>query len=651
MGAPDLPYVYLRLSGPRSIRVMLLQPALRVADRICCSFLELTLDESNTRNDYEAISYTWGSPNTTKQILCDGRTVLVTPNCEQALRHLRRRFRPRRIWIDAVCINQQSVAEKNIQVPLMGDIYRRASRTIIWLGPDTKPELSGVLRRASRYGAYINKALGMLSGQPAELSYENCNIRDSRLHVPLLNKAETERIANLVSSAWFGRIWTVQEFLLSDRNVFRIGKVECSSLHFLRYFDIARGLISRPDVQNFTMRTELSEFRAVLSLDSDDFPSFMERLVRLITLNNCTDPRDKVYGIMSYLKDVCPDFPLGDIDYGKPVSEVYESFTRSMIQATKNLWPLEFIGSELRTRRHDTVDKGNIPSWVMDLRDPLLVTSPGRYPESPQNMEYTFLTEPYTQGKLRVHGEELGSVARVSSRMPYWDPMVGGGFSGNEMDVARLECLTQWKDFAANLDLDRDLVAVSPYRSLRPAAVFQRRGGDDDPCYDPHSRAIHRLTGDLRHLDHPRRSSDTSHSNLRDRFTPPWAMRDPVTFLWFRLKLRVELAYKKRVRRGLKRKRERLKEKFKFRSRCCNDGLILFLMTDGYLGRCEADVQVGDSIFSLQGAVPPFVLRQAKNPGEFIVVGKMVPPQLINWPRWDKLDRNNQGQGEEIVLV
>jgi len=40
-----------------------------------------------------------------------------------------------------------------------------------------------------------------------------------------------------------------------------------------------------------------------------------------------------------------------------------------MIQATKNLWPLEFIGSELRTRLHDTVDKGNIPSWVMDLRD------------------------------------------------------------------------------------------------------------------------------------------------------------------------------------------------------------------------------------------------------------------------------------------
>jgi len=66
------------------------------------------------------------------------------------------------------------------------------------------------------------------------------------------------------------------------------------------------------------------------------------------------------------------------------------------------------------------------------------------YLESPQNMmEYTFLTEPYTQGKLRVHGEELGSVARVSSRMPYWDPMAGGEFSGNEMDMARLECLTQ----------------------------------------------------------------------------------------------------------------------------------------------------------------------------------------------------------------
>jgi len=40
----------------------------------------------------------------------------------------------------------------------MGEIYRRASRSILWLGRDTDAELSAVLRRAARYG---NAANGM----------------------------------------------------------------------------------------------------------------------------------------------------------------------------------------------------------------------------------------------------------------------------------------------------------------------------------------------------------------------------------------------------------------------------------------------------------------------------------------------------------
>lgn len=40
------------------------------------------------------------------------------------------------IWIDQLYINQDSVKERNDQVSMMGDIYRLAKMTLIWLGED-----------------------------------------------------------------------------------------------------------------------------------------------------------------------------------------------------------------------------------------------------------------------------------------------------------------------------------------------------------------------------------------------------------------------------------------------------------------------------------------------------------------------------------
>ena len=44
------------------------------------------------------------------------------------------RFKERVLWIDAICINQESVEEKQLQVPLMGRVYNLAKRVIAWLG-------------------------------------------------------------------------------------------------------------------------------------------------------------------------------------------------------------------------------------------------------------------------------------------------------------------------------------------------------------------------------------------------------------------------------------------------------------------------------------------------------------------------------------
>lgn len=178
-------FVYPPLTGNQPIRLVRLEPALTLSQPIRCHLEQVYLDDCRGKKPtytYEALSYTWGARIGTVAINCNDSSLLVTPNCESALRHLRHRTKDRVLWIDAICINQQSVEEKNNQVPLMGEIYRSAAAVIIWLGPGLQGE-EGTLRWAHLAGwaIYIrtppgeplptNKLIRMASGAICESSF------------------------------------------------------------------------------------------------------------------------------------------------------------------------------------------------------------------------------------------------------------------------------------------------------------------------------------------------------------------------------------------------------------------------------------------------------------------------------------------------
>jgi hypothetical protein len=70
------------------------------------------------------------------EIGCNGDSLLVTANCEAALRELRDPTETTKLWIDSICIDQSrdAVEERNIQVALMGEVYKCAKRVVVWLG-------------------------------------------------------------------------------------------------------------------------------------------------------------------------------------------------------------------------------------------------------------------------------------------------------------------------------------------------------------------------------------------------------------------------------------------------------------------------------------------------------------------------------------
>jgi hypothetical protein len=83
---------------------------------------------------YEALSYVWGSQENPAAIQLNGRDYYVTKNLEAALQQLRSPDAVRVLWMDAICINQTDVTEKNVLVRLMHRVYSEVSGVIAWLG-------------------------------------------------------------------------------------------------------------------------------------------------------------------------------------------------------------------------------------------------------------------------------------------------------------------------------------------------------------------------------------------------------------------------------------------------------------------------------------------------------------------------------------
>jgi hypothetical protein len=92
-----------------------------------------------TWGDYTAISYMWGSLEDTKTITINGMPVTVRKNLAAALDCLRSSLVDR-VWIDAVCINQDDINERNAQVLRIRDIFSQSLAVTMWLGED---EMSG----------------------------------------------------------------------------------------------------------------------------------------------------------------------------------------------------------------------------------------------------------------------------------------------------------------------------------------------------------------------------------------------------------------------------------------------------------------------------------------------------------------------------
>ncbi|KAH8693407.1 heterokaryon incompatibility protein-domain-containing protein, partial [Phaeosphaeriaceae sp. PMI808] len=136
---------YRPLHKLKQIRLLYLQPRSK-GEEIHCVLKHITLKKRFLRGipKYSALSYTWGSPSDKKNIRCnysgqENTVVEIPTNLYHALKRFRHEeFKSRVLWADAICINQEDIQERAVQVRFMRQIFANAVDVPIWLGEHTE---------------------------------------------------------------------------------------------------------------------------------------------------------------------------------------------------------------------------------------------------------------------------------------------------------------------------------------------------------------------------------------------------------------------------------------------------------------------------------------------------------------------------------
>lgn len=326
-------YDVLPNEGRNHIRILTIHPG-HFEDELFITFTACPFSKDQ-HPQYEALSYAWGPADNPQNVTVAGKgTIPTTPNLDVALRYLRRTDVARTMWIDALCINQSDAAEKSKQITMMGDVYRLAHRVIAWIGPDDDSSGKAMCYLA-RVGSQIDVNWAALSFRPAP-DAEDATLRDVHASLPWSWDDELVGATNqLLSRRWFHRLWVRQEVTLAGSRA----ALSCGS-----------GSVSWPDFRKglyglFSKPVLLPRFRRPLQVHQ-----LMETLKLLYGLMvqpestslvqlrytfcpaECSDPRDRIYGLLSLLDDksrmIC-----SPPDYSQQAPALYQDITERYMRS------------------------------------------------------------------------------------------------------------------------------------------------------------------------------------------------------------------------------------------------------------------------------------------------------------------------------
>ncbi len=208
------PLVYYDLDlRTKEIRLLCLQSSADSNTPLCCTLEHHPLTEAPS---YTALSYYWGDKGDTLPIIVGGSTARISRVLEGALRALCARG-TKRVWADALCINQADDVEQAAQIQRMGSIYQCAEEVVAWLGTDNDiAERVFPLLKQVHDGRAVRKSIGSsldFFKQAKKPSYIVAELGESESTFPLSHYTEDDWHAfnRFLHTPYWSRVWIMQE--------------------------------------------------------------------------------------------------------------------------------------------------------------------------------------------------------------------------------------------------------------------------------------------------------------------------------------------------------------------------------------------------------------------------------------------------------
>ena len=539
-------------------------------------------------------------------------------------------------WIDAICINQDDIAERNAQVAIMSMIYTKSSGVFVWLGVDDESTMRAF------------EATHLPSQKGMDMWYNdvlnNHVMEDPETRVAKQGSDEAalkyQAVVNLFRRSWFQRVWIIQEIALAKEIRIFCGRVEfeyhklfmlfhnpnftsrvnsrslAQALELARWRGIGGSELSTlTDIRLRTSkhvfeRTVIDEYvknKDIMLVSTWEHKLNLSLLASKVWSFRATDPRDKVFALIGLSR--LPDDPPKRMvaDYSKTTSEVFIEFAKIFMQGAADeplqtwhtgecevfecLEGLSFVQESPDISR--SFDGQGLPSWIPNFTAPLITTrlwSPrfraGVSPDTPA----VILSDDDTH-TLRLNGAchdeivsvepQIGTLTATDFHPPSWLKLISS-LEETYLPTGENRVEALWRTLMTNkLSSTADNPvhdARSSFRYFMLKALWSLTHTSDEDT--------------ITNLNHVRETDDNN-------TLPTWE-----EIQQYGEKDEVEKP------RGIVRIDDRdFDQTFVYFYR----GRLLYRTKRGYLGLGPWSVRPGDEVWVISGARTPFVLRKSSS--------------------------------------
>jgi hypothetical protein len=341
------------------------------------------------------LSYTWGkpfgerhsegpfTPTYTEKILdVQNQRFHITDNLNSALRYLRLKDETLSLWVDAICINQKDDVEKTWQVQQMTRVYQQAASTFAWLGPPADNSdlaiatLCGMRRFARRAQAHRREGHTIvdMNAVPERQTLQDLVDEMIAASFGVLWGKEIQsdveiapfpirQVAAILGREYWGRIWVLQELVLSPRVIFVCGSHRIDTpdadeafASFLKTWDVLITETGRPPYQVDHRPWSMINARMFFKQTGQYLP--LRELLEegALACFGASEPRDNIYALLNLASD---GSELGlEVDYSR--ANTYQKLYTKVAKAFLRRGELWFL-SHCNSNPEGHLD---LPSWV-----------------------------------------------------------------------------------------------------------------------------------------------------------------------------------------------------------------------------------------------------------------------------------------------